>query len=242
MGSGNVFEPIIAQLRDRFYCLTVDLPGHGKTRILGSDKCYQMENTACALTQLLNQFKFSPCFLVGYSMGGRLGLYLALHYPNYFQKVILESASPGLKTQIERQKRRKKDIGLSRQLMTGNLELFLSHWYSQPLFHSLPQHPEFHQLLERRLQNDPIGLARSLIHLGTGSQPSLWDKLPDYPNPLLLMVGEFDPKFQAINTEMRDLAPAAQLYIAPGCGHNIHFENPELFARAIARFFQESTN
>ncbi|WP_228055860.1 2-succinyl-6-hydroxy-2,4-cyclohexadiene-1-carboxylate synthase [Lusitaniella coriacea] len=242
MGSGTVFEPIISQLRDRFYCLTVDLPGHGKTRIIGSSECYTMENTASALIQLLNRLEFPPCFLVGYSMGGRLGLYLALHYPQYFPKVFLESTSPGLKTEKERKERREKDFGLARQLVTGNLELFLSHWYNQPLFNSLPQHPEFHQLLERRLQNDPIGLARSLTYLGTGSQPSLWDKLQDYPNPLLLMVGEFDPKFRAINKEIRDRAPAARLYIAEGCGHNIHFENPELFARAIARFFSESSN
>ena len=99
MGDNKEFNEIISLLSDQFFSLTVDLPGHGKTRVLGGEKCYMMSNTAEALINLLDQLNVKKCFLVGYSMGGRLALYLNLHFPQYFSKVVIESASPGLKTQ-----------------------------------------------------------------------------------------------------------------------------------------------
>ena len=96
MGNSHEFDEAIQLLSDKFYCLTVDLPGHGKTQVLGGDEYYKMANTAHALINLLDELKIIKCFLVGYSMGGRLALYLTLHFPQRFPKVVLESASPGL--------------------------------------------------------------------------------------------------------------------------------------------------
>lgn len=101
MGNIHEFDEAISLLYDEFYYLTIDLPGHGKTQVLGSDECYTMANTAQALINLLDQLKISQCFLVGYSMGGRLALYLTLHFPERFPQVVLESASPGLQTESE---------------------------------------------------------------------------------------------------------------------------------------------
>lgn len=79
-------------------------------------------------------------------MGGRLGLYLTLNFPQYFQKVILESTSPGLKTESERLQRLISDIQKSQQLQTLEFPIFLDQWYNQPLFQTLKNHPEFDQI------------------------------------------------------------------------------------------------
>jgi len=237
MGSSLDFQGVISYLSGCFYCLAIDLPGHGETKIIGKDECYCMENTAQALINLLDVLNFSSCFLVGYSMGGRLALYLALHHRHRFPKVVLESASPGLKTHAERQQRIQKDLILAQQLERENFYSFLLNWYHLPLFSSLTKHPQFQSLVAKRLKNNPIMLAKSLRFLGTGCQPSLWEKLETNCQPLCLLVGELDLKFRKINSQMAALCPTSELIVISQCGHNIHFENAQKFADAVRQFF-----
>lgn len=225
MGSSNDWTGVISGLADQFCCLAVDLPGHGQTRVSGGEDLYTMPNTARALIHFLDDLNIDKCFLTGYSMGGRLALYMAVHFPSRFPKAILESASPGLKTEPERSARRQADRHLARQLESSDFKSFLLNWYSQPLFKSLQNHPQYDSIINRRVQENPLELAKSLRNMGAGSQPPLWDKLPDSQVNLLLLVGEYDRKFRAINAEMADLCRAAQLKIIPQSGHNIHLEN-----------------
>lgn len=240
MGNEEDFQETISQLSLDFYCLAIDLPGHGKTKINGMDTCYRMEKTGKAIADFLARLNISQCYLAGYSMGGRLALYLALHFPQKFPKIILESASPGLTLEREREKRRYKDEELARALEMRSLTDFLEHWYRNPLFTSLQNHPKFDTMVQRRRQNNPILLAKSLRYLGTGQQPSLWDELKNLRNPILLLVGELDEKFRAIATQMQKLSPRIQLQIVKNCGHNIHLEKPAEFIKKIKDFLNAS--
>jgi 2-succinyl-6-hydroxy-2,4-cyclohexadiene-1-carboxylate synthase len=91
-------------------------------------------------------------------------------------------------------------------------------------------------MLQRRLQSNPLELAKSLRNLSTGCQPSLWVKIQENKIPLLLLVGERDPKFISINAEMESLCDVAQLEIVHNCGHNIHFENVHQFVEKTSIF------
>lgn len=228
---------MMEQLSDTFCCLAPDLPGHGQTRVDGPPNLYSMENTAIALLNLLDQLQIPQCFLVGYSMGGRVALYLAIHFANRFPKVVLESASPGLRTQPERWERIQRDQALAAQL-EADFPTFLHHWYNQPLFESLRQRAEFENLLTRRLQNQPQTLAQSLRYLSTGQQPSLWEALENHAQPLLLLAGEHDRKFRAIGQHMVEQCPSAQLQVVSSCGHVIHLEYPEEFTERVRKFLQ----
>lgn len=236
MGNGSDFIDVIPLLSRKFYCLTVDLPGHGKTQINGGDEDYAMPNTAKELINLLDILEINKCYLFGYSMGGRLALYLTVCFPWRFEKVILESASPGLKTEEEQSRRITSDFQLANKLETTDFKEFLLNWYKLPLFQSLSTHPNFEKMLQRRLENNPLELAKSLRNLGTGKQPSLWGQLLEVNIPLLLLVGEKDKKFVAINSEMAGLLPVAKMQIIPGSGHNIHLENPLVWVQQILKF------
>ncbi|MGK7918477.1 MAG: 2-succinyl-6-hydroxy-2,4-cyclohexadiene-1-carboxylate synthase [Trichodesmium sp.] len=239
MGSSNDFREIIPQLSKNFCCLTVDLPGHGKTRVIGGDENYNMPNTAKALINLLDNLKIEKCYLFGYSMGGRLALYMAINFPTRFEKIIIESASPGLRDEVERSLRRESDFKLADKLENSNFSEFLFNWYNQPLFESLRQHNNVDKLRKMRLENNPLELAKSLRNLGTGNQSSLWEKLSNHQIPTLLIVGEYDHKFQAINTKMAELSQATKVRIIPESGHNIHFENPREWMAALIIFLVE---
>jgi 2-succinyl-6-hydroxy-2,4-cyclohexadiene-1-carboxylate synthase len=244
MGDRHDFASITSLLIDQYQCLAIDLPGHGKTRIMKETE-YGMALTAQAIVGALDQLHISQCLLVGYSMGGRLALYLTIHFPARFIKTVLESSSPGLKTEEERKQRVQQDWQLATELETKNFAEFLTNWYEQPLFASMKHltgisenSPTFTKILKRRLQNQPLELAKSLRNLGTGSQPSLWAELVQNQVPLLLLVGELDQKFVQINQEMQALCSSAQLQVMAGCGHNIHFENMQGFVESLRGFFK----
>ncbi|MBD2493758.1 2-succinyl-6-hydroxy-2,4-cyclohexadiene-1-carboxylate synthase [Nostoc sp. FACHB-280] len=240
IGQLDEFDEVIKLLGTEFSYLTVDLPGHGKTQVFGEDKYYNIEQTSQALINLLDELHLRKCFLVGYSMGGRLALYLTLHSPERFEKVILESASPGLATEQERLGRIKKDEQiarkLSRCLSIDEFRGFLLNWYNQPIFGSIKNHPAFDRMLASRLQNQPLELAKSLRIMGTGSQPALWHKLENNTVPLLLLVGHNDEKFININKEMAIKCPVAQLKVISNSAHNVHLENTPEFVQYIQEF------
>lgn len=238
MGNCNDFQDCISQLCQSFRCLTVDLPGHGKTQVIGSDHYYTISTTAIVLIGLLNDLNFSKVYLFGYSMGGRLALYLMLHYPQRFERVILESASPGLRTSWERSQRFQVDLQRAQQLETQDFKQFLVNWYNQPIFETLKYNSKFSKLLNCRLQNNPYELAKSLRNMGTGVQSSLWEKLSNNLVPLLLIVGEKDHRFVNINQKMLDLSPQTTLKIIQNCGHNIHVENPECLIQVLLDFMR----
>ncbi|WP_414527125.1 2-succinyl-6-hydroxy-2,4-cyclohexadiene-1-carboxylate synthase [Nodularia chucula] len=245
MGNLAEFQPVIELLNQEYSLLTVDLPGHGKTQVLGGDEYYTMENTANAIINLLAELKINQCLLVGYSMGGRLALYLTLHFPEHFTKVILESASPGLATEREQLARIKSDAQIARKLARTtskiDFETFLNNWYNQPIFSDIKHHPQFATMLASRLQNQPEELAKSLQFMGTGKQLSLWNKLAENTTPLLLLVGEHDQKFREINTEILKKAQLAQLQIINHAGHNIHLENTQKFVQNMQNFLTNPT-
>ncbi|MBV6623818.1 MAG: 2-succinyl-6-hydroxy-2,4-cyclohexadiene-1-carboxylate synthase [Rivularia sp. (in: Bacteria)] len=240
MGNIHEFDEAISLLTDEFYCLNIDLPGHGKTNILDDD-CYKMPQIADALINLLDELQIERCFLVGYSMGGRLALYLTLKFPQRFHKIILESASPGLASDKERLERVKRDEQIARKLARSiqrdDFRKFLDNWYNQQIFGNIKNHPHFEQMIENRLQNNPVKLAKSLRLMGTGIQPSLWDKLKENKIPILLLVGENDKKFVEINRKMIAVNHLCELQIVDNAAHNIHLEQTSVYVRNIQDFF-----
>lgn len=233
LGSRKDFSLIFEQFSTEFCCIGVDLPGHGETQI---DRAagYGMAAVAQGLIHLIEELDLAPCYLMGYSMGGRLALYLACYFPQSFSGVLLASASPGLATDCERTERQKKDEALAVRLETDSWPNFVQQWYDQPLFSNLKSHPSFETLLQSRYKNCPFELARSLRGMGTGVQPSLWDALSCLRLPLTLVVGALDFKFLAINQAMKACCPSAQLLTVP-TGHVAHFEAPDLFRDILRR-------
>lgn len=240
LGDGRDFQDIMTALESQFYCLAIDLPGHGQTRIQDDHLEHSMVEIASGVIQCLDALNIPKCTLVGYSLGGRLALYLALHFPDYFSRVVLESASPGLKTAAERRQRLHHDWVLAHALETEEFSDFLDRWYRQPLFTTICSHPAFEQLWARRLCNDPLQLAASLRCLSTGRQPSLWERLSANQVPMLLLAGERDQKFVDINREMVNLGNCMAVKIVEDCGHNIHFEQPTRYAQILQIWGQQA--
>lgn len=243
-GSSHNWQSLIPSLTPHFQVLTLDILGHGRSDSPSDPTRYQMAQAAAdiiTLLDLLDQQTDQPTHLLGYSMGGRLALYLAAHYPERFRSLILESASPGLKTEAEREERRQRDNALADRIERDGIESFVDFWESLSLWASQEQLSADTRirLHQQRLQNNSTGLANSLRGMGTGVQPSLWENLTDLTLPTLLMTGELDKKFVGIAQEMAPLLPQASHITIPNAGHTIHLEKPTQYTRTVVSYLKK---
>ncbi len=168
---------------------------------------------------------------VGYSMGGRLALHLALARPELVERLVLLGATGGIDDDGERAARRAADEALAASIEADGVDAFLDRWLAQPLFAGLPHDPA--DRADRRT-NSAAGLASSLRLAGTGTQAPLWDRVHELAMPVLVLAGERDAKFAALGRRLADaIGPNATLALVPGAGHAAHLERPAAFLSTL---------
>ncbi len=174
-----------------------------------------------------------PARYVGYSMGGRLCLALALERPDLVQSLVLVSASPGIRDERERRARRAADEQLAHDVERDGLDAFLERWLAQPLFASLPR--EQAGFDARRRGNSVERVTHQLRALGQGVQPSYWDRLGALAMPVLLVTGAYDRKYRELAEAMAAaIGDHARHVVVPGAGHALHLEQPAALAALLA--------
>jgi 2-succinyl-6-hydroxy-2,4-cyclohexadiene-1-carboxylate synthase len=195
----------------------VDLPGHGRS----AHDDANLTESADLVVEV-----GGPATYIGYSLGGRVALHVALQHPTLVERLVLIGATGGLETSGERQQRRGADETLAASLEADGLEPFLQRWLAQPLFAGLTLASSF---VGARLQNRPEGLAASLRNTGTGSQENLWPKLPGIQCPTLILTGSLDEKFTRVGERLREtIGTRAEVLNFRDVGHSVHLESPTL--------------
>ncbi|WP_421119460.1 alpha/beta fold hydrolase [Aquihabitans daechungensis] len=224
--TGTSWRPIIERLPAGWTVTAPDLPGHGTAGDLRSD-------LAAGADQLAGLIGEEPAVVVGYSLGGRTALRLALDHPDAVAGLVLVGATGGIDDPAERDARRRADDELATRIEAEGVEPFLERWLAQPLFAGLV--PEADDLAARRA-NTAAGLAASLRSAGTGTMdPPWWDQLSSIEVPVLVVFGEQDAKFAALGRRLVEgIGPNAETTAIAGVGHAAHLEAPDAFAALVA--------
>jgi 2-succinyl-6-hydroxy-2,4-cyclohexadiene-1-carboxylate synthase len=164
----------------------------------------------------------------GYSMGGRLALAIALAHPHLVRKLVLVSATAGLADAAERRERVEADEQLASTIERDGTAAFLGRWLAQPMFADVPADAPG---VRDRAAATPAALAHALRTLGTGSMPSMWDRLGELAMPVLVVTGRADAKYTQIGDAMTErITGARRAQLA--CGHAVPLVQPaELAAR-----------
>ena len=224
------WDEVAGRLAERFEVVGVDLPGHGGS---GSVRVGFEEAAG-----LVGEAGGAGAY-VGYSLGARLCLRLALDRPDLVRALVLIGGSPGIADPDARAERRAADAALAERIERGGVEAFLDAWLAGPLFATLPVEAAGR---EERLANTAEGLASALRRLGTGVQTPLWDRLGALRPPTLLVAGALDPKFAGIAREMAAaIGPNARVALVPGAGHAAHLERPAETAALVEAFLTRRT-
>ena len=238
-GNMETWEPFLEDWWG-FKKVSVDIIGHGASDSPPDHGRYGMGEAVQDLLALLDQLGIQRTGLLGYSMGGRLALHLALAAPERLWALVLEGASPGIEDAAEREARRESDQSLAEDLGRLGLEAFVDRWQAQPLFASQSRLPAevFERQRRQRLASSPVGLANSLRGMGAGSQEYLLPHLERLDIPTLLIAGEHDKRYSALARELESVLPDAVAEIIPGAGHAAHLEQPVRFSREVFGFLR----
>ncbi|MDI2586061.1 2-succinyl-6-hydroxy-2,4-cyclohexadiene-1-carboxylate synthase [Psychrobacillus sp. NEAU-3TGS] len=238
-GSSSTWEEVISYLPSSVEVLAIDLIGHGQTDKPVDSARYNVDEQIEDLHAIFQQLEWTHFTLVGYSMGGRLALAYTAKYP--VDRLILESSSPGLADDGERQNRKLSDELLAERITKEGVISFVDFWGNIPLFQTQKKlSPEKQAIIRKeRLAQSAVGLSNSLKGFSTGVQPSYWGMLSDITIPVLLVTGELDVKFCAIARRMQQELPNSHLEVIEDTGHAIHVEKPKIFATIIKKVILE---
>jgi 2-succinyl-6-hydroxy-2,4-cyclohexadiene-1-carboxylate synthase len=228
--TGRSWDRIAADLACDHEVVTVDAPGHGGSGAIHAD----LPTTATLLAATTGQATY-----VGYSMGGRICLHLALAHPELVTGLVLLGATAGIDDPGERAVRRAGDDALAAEIERDGVDTFLDRWLANPMFAGLPDDPA--ERAERR-HNTAAGLAASLRLVGTGTQEPRWDRLGALTMPVLVLAGEHDAKFTELGRRLASsIGDNASFATVPGAGHAAHLEQPEAFVHLVREWLAQTS-
>lgn len=214
--------PVADDLATDHTVVRVDAPGHG----MSADVLAGLRGGGRMIADQGGEATY-----LGYSMGGRYLLHLALANPELVRGLVLLGATAGIDDPDDRAARARADVATAARIRELGLLEFLQQWVAQPMFAGIPAQ---HQFLLERMENTVDGLESSLLQSGTGAQDPSWHKLHRLEMPVLVLAGEQDEKFSALGRRMQQsIGDNATFATVPGAGHAAHLEQPEAFLAVL---------
>jgi 2-succinyl-6-hydroxy-2,4-cyclohexadiene-1-carboxylate synthase len=173
--------------------------------------------------------------VVGYSLGGRLALHVALQWPRRLSALVLVGAHAGIEDEGARSARRRADEALAAWMESRPIEAVVQRWESLGAF-ATQDAGLVRAQSPGRLSHDPARLAALLRSAGQGTMPPVWDRLSRLERPVLLLAGDHDPAYVDAQRRMAALLPRGQAAVVAGAGHAAHLERPDAVAARLLDF------
>lgn len=205
----------------------IDLPGHA-----GSDEVWaDLPATATLVSEAVAAtVGDAPWDLLGYSLGARVALHVAIDGDLALGRLVLIGGTAGIEDEAVRQRRREADEATAAALeASGDVDAFLRRWVRGPMFARLGEAAQWNE----RRRNSAVGLASSLRLAGTGTQEPRWNDLGTLKAPVLALAGTDDDRFSAHALRLARQLPDAVATLIPGGGHAVHLAQPATTAHLI---------
>jgi 3-oxoadipate enol-lactonase len=236
--SGRMFDAQVAELADRFRCVTFDFRGQGRSEVTAGG--YGMETLSDDAAALIQALGCAPCHFVGLSMGGFIGMRLAARRPELVRSLVLmeTSADPEPAENVPRYRLLGGIVGVlgMRLVMPRVMRIMFSRTFLQD-----PAREADRRLWrERGMANHPRGIVRALA--GVIERKPIYGELGKIAVPTLVIVGDEDVATVPAKAERVAAAiPGARLVVIPGAGHTSSVEQPDLVNAALEGFLASVT-
>jgi 3-oxoadipate enol-lactonase len=92
----SMWDPQMAELQRRFRILRYDTRGHGQSSVTPAD--YSIEQLGRDVLDLLDSLGLDRVHFCGLSMGGMIGMWLAIHAPNRLHRLVISNTAARIGT------------------------------------------------------------------------------------------------------------------------------------------------
>ena len=95
LDNANSFEPLAEYLKDQFYFIAIDLPGHGLSSHLPAGANYHFIDGLFTVVQIIEALELKPVHLLGHSLGACMASLVASIAPYYLSSLsLIEGLGP----------------------------------------------------------------------------------------------------------------------------------------------------
>jgi 3-oxoadipate enol-lactonase len=225
----DMWEPQMDLLRPHFTVVRFDVRGHGRSR--ASEPPYAMADLAADASDVLDAVGAERATWVGLSLGGMIGLTLALAEPGRIERLVVAdstAAYPAPAHQMWRERIAAVEAGGMAAIADGTL----GRWFTQGFREREPATVE--RIRRMILGTDPkgfVGAAGAIIGYDVSA------RLGEISCPTLVMVGAEDQATPpAMSEALARGIPEAELDIIPNAAHIASIEQSGAFNARLARF------
>ncbi len=227
----NMWYHQIPVFSRKYRVITYDIRGFGNT--IGPLDKYSMSILTEDVFQFMKALNISQAYFLGYSMGARIALELAINYQQMVRALVLANSGVGLVSASDRSIKLRHTILELLKNRRGKeaVEIMSSCAFSQDF--KLKNPLEFDKYLKVKLQNKFQGLARVMKGLDDSN------KIPDTSKvkcPVLLIAGDTDFYIEREKTKVVQARLAKSKLVLFPCGHAAAIELPDEFNRVVIDF------
>jgi pimeloyl-ACP methyl ester carboxylesterase len=227
--STGAMQPLLSDLTRSRQLIAVDLQGHGRTADV--DRPLRYEQMADDVAALLEHLGITQADVVGYSMGGGVGLQLAIRHPERVRKLVAMSAGYRLD-------------GMYPEVIAGIADItpevfYNTPWYEENYAAVAPRPADFPVLVEKlkRLDAEEFDWSREIETIAAPTLLVFGDSdvlRPEHMVELFRLLGGGVPG------DLTGL-PKARLAVLPGTTHVTVMNRIDWLLPMITEFLDEPT-
>jgi 3-oxoadipate enol-lactonase len=225
----EMWRPQAAALEPRYRVLSYDTRGHGASAV--GDAPYSFELLADDAAALMDHLGIERCHFVGLSLGGMVGMALALRSPQRLISLALcdtMAQAPEGADEVWAER-----VAAARAHgMAALVEATMGRWFTAPY---LERHSAELELVRAMIGATPV--EGYVGCCGAISALDYAERLGAITLPTLIVVGADDMGTPvACSEDMQRRIPGSRLEVLPSAAHLSNLEQPEAFNRALTGF------
>ncbi len=226
--------PLSTQLGKHFTVVTIDNRGAGIST--HPDEEFTIDDMAGDVAALATHLKFNAINVMGFSMGGKIAMRLALTHPQLVAKLILISTGPGWVSKEFLPTKEAREILKNPQNTPEHFARQYSILFSKEHQKKFPA-SGFVKFREMDPHPQPIGsFLRQLMAIGSCD---LSGDVHSITCPTLIFAGDDDPITPLVNAQwLKRTIPNSQLKIYAGAGHVLQGERTKDFVDDVTVFLK----
>lgn len=225
--SSLLWQKHFSALKDEFYCIAPDLPGHGKSN---KEHWSTVEQVGKQIAGIIRDRTSNKIHVVGLSLGGILAMHLLAHYPALIERVVVDGASatpiPGAFA------------------IRGGITILSPFLHSSVVIKAIAKSLKLKEKNADSFFTDmrnahPRSFARALSQ--ANSKLDL-QGLEESTNPVLFLAGELEHGVAQSNKRLSKIMPNAMSIVIPGVNHGWLTQKPDLHIQLVKTWLLNGDN